>query len=388
VPGGLVDQGLVRRSPDDEERFTTLQVVRELAAEVLEDGGDGPAVWRRAAERLATVVETSAPLLLTERRAGELDRLQAEHDTLRAVLAWATEHDPVLAARIAAPFWRFWQMRGYLREGRTALEAVRDRLPADAVDSRYAVLTALGGVAYWQRDLAAGEAAYGEAVRLAEQAGNAGRTAEALFNLAFPVWQQDRLGEAALLAERSSDLFAEVGDRAGMGRVLWLRGDLALFMGYLAEAERLLRESVERHRGGGDAFHLSWSLRMLGRTLLLRGRTDEARVVLDESLRLVAPTGDVSALVLHAADVALLAGVAGDLERQVRLVGAMRRIKELTGTHLVDHPVNAVPGIDETLARLGADGERLLAEGAAMTFDEVVACALALTAAPVPATAG
>src|SRR3712207_8236478 len=100
-------------------------------------------------------------------------------------------------------------MRGYLREGRAALEAVRDRLPADAVDSRYAVLTALGGVAYWQRDLPAGEAAYGEAVRLAEEAGDPARTAEALFNLAFPVWQQGRLGEAAILAERSNDLFAE-----------------------------------------------------------------------------------------------------------------------------------------------------------------------------------
>src|SRR3712207_9309051 len=63
-----------------------------------------------------------------------------------AGLAWATEHDPVLAARIAAPVWRFWQMRGYLREGRAALESVRDRLPAEEVDARYAVLTALGEI--------------------------------------------------------------------------------------------------------------------------------------------------------------------------------------------------------------------------------------------------
>ncbi len=90
--------------------------------------------------------------------------------------------------------WRFWQMRGYLREGRAALEAVRDRLPDDAVDARFDVLTAIGGVAYWQRDLAAGEAAYGAALALAEGTGNRAATAEALFNLAFPVWQQGRLG--------------------------------------------------------------------------------------------------------------------------------------------------------------------------------------------------
>ena len=43
------------------------------------------------------------------------------------------------------------------------------RLGPDDVRARYAVLAALGGVAYWQRDLPAGEAACAEAVRLAEQ---------------------------------------------------------------------------------------------------------------------------------------------------------------------------------------------------------------------------
>jgi tetratricopeptide (TPR) repeat protein len=277
-------------------------------------------------------------------------------------------------------------MRGYLREGRAALESVRDRLPADEVDSRYAVLTALGGVAYWQRDLPAGEAAYGEAVRLAEAAGSVAHTAEALYNLAFPVWQQGRLEEAAELAMRSGDLFADLGDEAGGARVLWLRGDLALLMGYLAEAERLLRDSVARHRGSGDAFHLGWSLRMLGRTLLMQGRGDEARELLHESLRLFAPSGDVSALVLHVADFAMLAGLEGDVERQVRLVGAVRRIKDLTGTHLVDHPVNQVPGLDRVLAELGAAADPLLAEGAAMTDDEIVRYALQEGAAGRPAS--
>jgi tetratricopeptide (TPR) repeat protein len=273
-------------------------------------------------------------------------------------------------------------MRGYLREGRAALEAVRDRLPEDAVDARFAVLTALGGVAYWQRDLAAGEAAYGAALALAQGTGNRPATAEALYNLAFPVWQRGRLAEAADLATRSGDLFAELGDDDGTARVLWLRGDLALLMGYLAEAERLQRESVARHRTGRNAFQLGWSLRMLGRTVLLQGRAGEAREILDESLRLFAPSGDVSALVLHLADFAMLAGLEGDVERQVRLVGAMRRIKDLTGTELVDHPVNEVPGIEKTLDRLGPDGERLLAEGAAMSQDEVVRYALREPVAP------
>jgi tetratricopeptide (TPR) repeat protein len=353
-----------------------LQVVRELAAERLADSGEDGEMWRRASRRLAAMAADAAPVLVTTHQAEVLDRIQAEHDNLRAALAWATEHDPMLAAEIAAPVWRYWQMRGYLREGRAVLAAIRDRLPADEGRCCYAVLTALGGIAYWQRDLTAGEEAYSHAVRLAEENGDAPELAEALYNLSFAVWQQGRLEEAAGLAERSGRLYADLGDSAGLGRLLWLRGVLAMLTGDLRGAEELLRESVERQRGGSDAFHLGWSLRMLGRTLLLQGRAAEARRLLEESLRLFAPSGDVSAVVLHLADFATLAVLEDDVEREFRLVGAMRRLKEVTGTELVDHPVNEVPGFEETRGRLGAEGEDLLAEGAAMTDDEVIAYAL------------
>ena len=372
----LADQGLVRRATDGSDRFTTLQVVRELAEEVLTDRGEETVVWQRALRRLAAFAERTAPLLLGDRPAQPLDLLQSEHDNIRAALAWGTEKEPRLAAAVAAKVWRFWQMRGYLREGRVALESVRVRQPDDAVDERFDVLTALGGVAYWQRDLPGGEAAYGAALALAEATANRTATAEALYNLAFPVWQRGRLDEAADLAARSGELFGELADQEGTARVLWLRGDLALLMGRLAEAEQLQRESVARHRGGSNAFQLGWSLRMLGRSVLLQGRAAEAREVLEESLRLFAPSGDVSALVLHLADFAALAGLEGDVEREVRLVGGMRRIKDVSGTDLVDHPVNAVPGLDETLAGVVAEAGRLLAEGAAMSDDELVRYAL------------
>jgi hypothetical protein len=44
---------------------------------------------------------------------------------------------------------------------------------------------------------------------------------------------------------------------------------------------------------------------------------------------------------------------------------------------MVDHPVNAIPGLAELLERSGADAEPLLAEGAAMSIDELLAYALA-----------
>jgi non-specific serine/threonine protein kinase len=358
------------------ERFTILQVVREFAGERLEADADGPAVWRRAAERLARLSGCAGPQLVTAARVVWLDRLQAEHDNLRVALAWATEHDAVLAAGIVAPIWRYWQMRGPLPEGRAALDAVLERLGPDDLSAGYSVLTALGGVAYWQRDLFGGEALCTEAVRLAEQLGDRHAIAEALYALSFPVWQQGRLEEASEIADRAQQLFTELGDSDGTGRTLWLHGIVAAMTGKLDTAERLLTRSVERQRGGSGTYYLGWSLRMLGRTLLLQGRPAEARVPIEESMRLFAAAGDVSAILLHLADYASIAALEGDAERELRLVGAVRHLRKLTGTDLVDHPVNAVPGLAELEARLGAEAEPLLAEGAAMGVDDLVRYAL------------
>src|SRR5207253_248069 len=67
--------------------------------------------------------------LLGARQAGWLALLEEEHDNLRAALSWSAgrgeQGDAAgaqLAACIAAPLALFWQVRGYLSEGRDQLE--------------------------------------------------------------------------------------------------------------------------------------------------------------------------------------------------------------------------------------------------------------------------
>ena len=99
----------------------------------------------------------------------------------------------------------------------------------------------------------------------------------------------------------------------------------------LDEAEELLRRAAATFRATDDTYYLGWALRMLGRDLIMQGRLEEAREALDEGLTNFA-RDDMSAMLLFMSDHAALAGVEGDHERQVRIVGAMQRMQRATGT--------------------------------------------------------
>src|SRR6478752_2878426 len=115
-------------------------------------------------------------------------------------------------------------MRGQLAEGRGVLHRLLDRIsPDEDPATRAAVQSARGGISYWQMDVPAMTASYGEAVRLYERLGDHAELAEALYNLAFPQVQSRDFEEGERLARRSEELYAELGEDHGVARALWLR---------------------------------------------------------------------------------------------------------------------------------------------------------------------
>jgi hypothetical protein len=89
-----------------------------------------------------------------------LERLEAEHDNLQAVLEWSQGEDQgaEVGLRLAAALWRFWLVHGHLREGRRWLAAVlagsRGALPAVQAPA----LSGAGALAEDQGDYAAARA--------------------------------------------------------------------------------------------------------------------------------------------------------------------------------------------------------------------------------------
>jgi len=100
-----------------------LETIREYAAERFEASGDAETWRRRHAEYYLALAEQAAPELTGPRQASWLERLEWEHDNLRAALSWALERSEAeLGLGLAAALARFWELRGHLSEGQEWLE--------------------------------------------------------------------------------------------------------------------------------------------------------------------------------------------------------------------------------------------------------------------------
>ena len=125
----LRDKSLIvtRSAGDGGARFAMLDTIREYALERLRaDGGDAVA-HRRFAEHFVEVAETAHQALSGPEQGLWLRRLADDYANFGAALAWARDAGEAdLLLRTSGALWRFWLIRGHVREGREWIgEALR-----------------------------------------------------------------------------------------------------------------------------------------------------------------------------------------------------------------------------------------------------------------------
>ena len=386
--GELIDQSLVRPDETEDGRFAMLETIREFAAEMLAARGEAEAIGDRHAAAMLALAQLAAPELSGVDQRTWLERLEREHDNMRAALDWSVSRpDPALGARLAFALWRFWQKRGYLTEARARFESLDSQgWELEPVDrARFA--EAFGGIAYWQSDEVTARRSYDVALQVWREIDDKAELANALFNRAYAemiVVMGGDLAAPALatgreMLDEALALYRDVGDKGGEGNILWALGSFHYFTADAATAESWYRRALALHRAAADRTMEAWSLHMLAMSQAGQRLFDIGAETARDALRNFRESGDVAGMILVLDDLAIIALGLGDNERAGRLWGAARHLQRSTGTALADYveqnnQLFGVPTPNDVLP--GDVLERLSAEGAALSLDEAVAYAL------------
>src|SRR6266567_472472 len=128
----LLDKSLLQQTAHEgaEPRLVMLETIREFGLEQLHQLGELEAAHRAHARYYLQLVETAEPHLLGPDQLLWFARLEQDLDNLRAILQAGMSggaEEVELALRLAGALRLFWNVQGYLREGRDVLE----RLLAD-----------------------------------------------------------------------------------------------------------------------------------------------------------------------------------------------------------------------------------------------------------------
>jgi predicted ATPase/transcriptional regulator with XRE-family HTH domain len=323
----LFDNSLLRQAagPDGEPRFSMLATIREYALEQLATRADAGRVYRCHAEYYLALAEQAETELTGAQQAEWLERLDREHDNLRAALEWclggkdenATMNDEAAASissfivhrsllglRLAGALWRFWYMRGHLSEGRGWLNQVLD-LNTEAVEQsktqtlKPAIAKALlgaGSLAWAQGDNAHAAERYTASLALYRELGDSKGIANTLNNLGVVVMEQGDFAQAAGLYEESLALRRKHNDAWGIANTLNNLGVLAIEQGDFSRAQPLYEESLHLRRQLGNPHGIATAIANLGRVMEQQGHHARATALHTEALVLFEQLADQSGM--------------------------------------------------------------------------------------------
>jgi predicted ATPase/class 3 adenylate cyclase/Tfp pilus assembly protein PilF len=419
----LLDKSLLRQEEGrgGEPRFVMLETVHEFAREKLGQSAEAEQIKRAHAEYFLTLAEESYPELKRANQLQWLERLEAEHDNMRAALSWTLERKEVeVALRLGGALWEFWSMRGYQSEGRGWLEEALAMDGRGSPEVRAMALAGVGALAEDQGDLDRAQEACEEGLELLEH--EARKASEAKLNLLVSLgWvarereeheQATELYEEGLalsremsdtwwlatfllylaivphylgdserateLTEESMDLFREQGDKNSLAWCLINLGMMVYSQGDLGRAAQFTEEAVALFRELGARADVSIGLYNLGWIALLQNDLSRAADIYKESLTLSWDAGMNPLVQMTLEGLACLAGAKGEAERAVRLWGAAQSIHETKGIPRdTDFLAEADARITAVRTGMGEEiWEEAWRKGQAMTLDQAVSYAM------------
>jgi predicted ATPase/class 3 adenylate cyclase/DNA-binding CsgD family transcriptional regulator len=261
----LIDKSLLQQKEqeDGEPRFVMLETLREYGLEALAASGEMESTRQAHATYYLRFSEEAEPELHGPQQVMWLERLEQEHDNLRAALGWLLEQGETnqsrreMALRLAGALWRFWAVRCHYSEGRTFLKQALAGSQQIRAEVRAKALIAAGEFALEQGDYA----------------------------------------QAEVLLEEALALFRQIGDRQGSAHTLWVLGKVASNIGDFTAGRTLLEEALTHAREVDDKEYIAWSLLSLALIESNQGEYGRARSLLEEALMIQRGLGNKKGIV-------------------------------------------------------------------------------------------
>jgi non-specific serine/threonine protein kinase len=204
-----------------------LETIREYGLDQLGASGEAEAMRRAHLAYYLGLAEAAEPELAGPEQAPWLDRLEAEHDNLRAALAWAVDREEDdTALRLSTALLSYWQTRCTPREGVGWVEQALTRAATAGPSLRARALLGHGPFAIALGDFARAQTAFAETLALRREAGDRPGIAQALTGLGFVESHQGVFPAARALLEEALAIRRELGDRPGLAsarRATWSR---------------------------------------------------------------------------------------------------------------------------------------------------------------------
>lgn len=390
----LIDNNLARvedavdGTGEGEPRVGMLETLRAYGLERLEAAGEAAAMRGRHAAYYLALAEAAEPELMGAGQATWLARLDADHDNMRAALAWAGERaddGEETALQLAGALWRFWWIRGHLAEGRRWMEGLLGRGGGSAA-VRARALNGGGNLAWGQGDYAQATAWYEESIVSWRQVGDAAGIARALSNLGMVLHEQGDPGGAQARYEESLALHRQQRDlnRWSIAATLNNLGRAVHEQGDRARAGALFAESLALKQEIGDSAGTAATLGNLADVASADGDYLHAATLYRDSVALYDALGDHGGIAFGCEGMAHMAAqvesAAADPLRAVRLLAAANALR--TAADLPLPPAEHDHYYGQNLVNLRqALGDRVFedawAGGQALSVDDIVAEVLA-----------
>jgi predicted ATPase/DNA-binding SARP family transcriptional activator len=373
--GGLVDKSLVvTKSRHAAVRYQLLDTIRQYAAERLDAMGEADAVRRRhalaylALAREVAVDPTSAGVM------ARLERLDDEHDNVRAALAWSLEREPdAIALPLAALFRWYWYYRILWREGLRWLTRALDCSSSAVTPERAGAVAGAGTMSGYTGDLVTGCRLLEEAETMWRTLGDDRELALTLASLAQLSAEAGDLDAAAARAAEAVALIRAAGSPYDLAYVLAnAAASVAERRGDLDEADRALAEAEAICAADRHPLGLPFVLSRRAMLAIRRGDCDAAARLARATVIESVPHNYVW-FIARALRVLAFTSTA-DLPRAARLLGAADAMLRSIGARLLVHEKSEHERLMGMLHE--PELEAALAEGRQMSLD--AACELAL----------